>query len=493
MIALSAQQIRDWDQFTINREKIGSIDLMERAALACVQWITSQDLAAGTPFALFCGKGNNGGDGLAIARLLTQQGYPVQLFILEFGKAGTADFQANLQRLHDLSLPVQYLQEGAPLPPLPADAWIIDALLGTGNNRKTEGRLLELIQYLNTSGNPICSIDLPSGMLADSSAPAGSCITATVTLSFQCYKPALLFADNADAFGRVVLLDIGLHPDFLPSIAPLYEGVDKKLASSIFKPRGSFTHKGHFGHALLLGGSVGKMGAAILAGKACLRSGPGLLSFLNPSGNPAILQIALPEAMCLTAPANYNIYRAVGCGPGLGTEPEAAAALKEVLNNTDRPLVLDADALNLLSMHKDWHPLIPAFSILTPHPREFDRLMGPSGKESDRWRKAAELAKQMNWVVILKGHYTLIAMPGGKTYFNTSGNSSMAKGGSGDVLTGMITGLLSHGYTPEQAALLGVYLHGRAGELASEKYGMESAIASDNIDQIGNAFKEIGA
>ncbi len=494
MIALSSRQIRDWDQYTIQHEGIESLDLMERAANACVHWMTTQGIPGDHSCYIFCGKGNNGGDGLAIARLLTAKGFRTEVFIMEFGKPGTPDFQANLQRLHELGIAVHYLQEGVPLPELAAGRWIIDALLGTGLDRPPAERLATLISYLNQHDNPVCSIDLPSGMPADGSVlPPGACITATVTLSFQCFKPALLFADNASFFGKVIVLDIGLHPGYLSQTAALYEGVDRALATSIFQPRGPFTHKGHFGHALLLAGSVGKMGAAILAGSACLRSGPGLLSFLNPTGNQAILQIALPEGMCLTAPANYNIYRTVGCGPGLGTGAEAAAALKEVLNNTDRPLVLDADALNLLAIHKDWQPLIPSFSILTPHPREFDRLTGTSVSESQRWEKAQALAKRMNWVVILKGHYSLIAMPGGKAYFNTSGNASMAKGGSGDVLTGMLTGLLAHGYSPEQAALLGVYLHGRAGEIASEVYGMESAIASDTVAQIGNAFKEIGA
>ncbi|HQD08499.1 MAG TPA: NAD(P)H-hydrate dehydratase [Flavihumibacter sp.] len=493
MIALSSQQIRDWDQYTIQQENSTSLILMERAANACVQWMTAHAIPGEKPVFIFCGKGNNGGDGLAIARLLSERGHTVIVYIIEFGKVGTPDFQANLQRLHENNIPIHYLQEDVPLPLLPVGSWIIDALLGTGANRFPEGRMAALIHHLNQTENPICSIDLPSGMLADRSVPANSCITATVTLSFQCFKPALLFADNAFAFGKVVLLDIGLHPDYLNQITPLYEAIDRSFAASIFQPRGEFSHKGHFGHALLLAGSVGKMGAAILAGKACLRSGPGLLSFLNPTGNQAILQIALPEAMCLTAPANYNVYRAVGCGPGLGTSPESTAALKEVLNNTDRPLVLDADALNLLAMHADWQPLVPYFSIVTPHPKEFDRLAGSSSSESERWQKAIDLARSRGWVVILKGHFTLIAMPGGKAYFNTSGNASMAKGGSGDVLTGMLTGLLTHGYSSEQAAILGVYLHGRAGELASIGYGMESSLATDTIEQIGAAFKEIGA
>ncbi|MFT4023076.1 MAG: NAD(P)H-hydrate dehydratase [Flavihumibacter sp.] len=493
MFALSARQVRAWDQYTLQQENSPSIDLMERAANACTNWLLQQPLTPEQPFYIFCGNGNNGGDGLAIARLLIENGRRAEVFILEFGKPGTDDFQTNLQRLHALHIPVQYLENDAPLPALPPGCWLIDALLGTGTNRPPTGRLAELIQHINQQDNPVCSIDLPSGMPAGNSAPAGSCITATVTLSFQCYKPALLFADNAAAVGKLVLLDIGLHPAYLKAISPAFEGIDRSLATAIYQPRSPFAHKGTFGHALLLAGSTGKMGAALLAGTACIRSGPGLLSCWNPSGNPDILQTALPEAMCVQQPADLGIYRAVGCGPGLGKDASAARALLTVLDTCEQPLVLDADALNLLAEHPEWQAKVPPFSIVSPHPKEFDRLAGSSGCDSRRWEKAIEMASSKKWIVILKGHYTLVATPGGRSYFNTSGNASMAKGGSGDVLTGMLTGLLAHGYAPEQTALLAVYLHGRAGELASVIHGTESVMASDIVAQIGAAFKEIGA
>lgn len=493
MIALSSKQIRDWDQYSIRHEPIASIDLVERAATACFQWMGKNHLPGKGPCYIFCSKGNNAADGLALARLLTEHGQPVELFILEFGQPGTADFQQNLQRIQQLPLPVHYLQEAIALPMIPPGCWVIDALLGTGINRLPEGRMAALIAHINASGNPVLSIDLPSGLLAEVSTPSGTSIKATITLSFQCFKPALLFAENASAFGQLEILDIGLKPAYLNSIDPLYEGIDENFAKGIFKPRPSHAHKGNFGHALLLAGSSGKMGAALLAGKACLRSGPGLLSFYSPEADNGILQTGLQEAMCQLTEPDYGSFAAIGCGPGWGTGNNAAAAVQKLITTYKKPLVLDADALNLMAKYPDWKKSIPAFSILTPHPKEFDRLEGRSDTESERWEKAKTMAIEQQWIVLLKGHHTLVAMPGGKAYFNTSGNASMAKGGSGDVLTGMLTGLLAHGYAPEQAALLGVYLHGRAGELASRVYGMESVLASDIIDQIGAAFKEIGA
>ncbi len=493
MIALTAEQVREWDQYTISHLPISSIDLMEKAAGACVDWLERLSLPVNQVYYVFCGKGNNGGDGLSIARQLGEKGRTVKVFILEFGQPGTDDFQQNLHRLHETGIPVSFLQEEVSLPDLSSPICIVDALLGTGLNRPAEGRMAALINHINASGQPVCSIDMPSGMHARQSVDDKPCIRARFTLSFQCYKPALLLADNAPWFGERVLLDIGLLPDYLLTIQPAFEGVTATMARALFRPRAEFSHKGNFGHALLVAGSPGKMGAAALAARACLRCGPGLLSCLVPEGETSHFLNALPEAMTVSQPTDLSRYRTIGCGPGLGTGPHAAALLEEILQSFQRPMVWDADALNLLSVHPAWAERLPPFSIISPHPREFDRLTGASSTESERWEKAIELALRRQWIVLLKGRHTLIAMPGGRAYFNTSGNASMAKGGSGDVLTGMLTGLLTHGYAPEQTALLGVYLHGRAGELASDWWGMESVLASDICDQVGNAFREIGA
>jgi len=501
MVVLTAEQVRAWDQYTIVNEPVSSIDLMERAAQRCVDWMESQKIIQQEQFYIFCGKGNNGGDGLAIARMLHHKNRPVDVFILEFGHLGTEDFQQNLQLLHNLPINIHFLQPGIPLPVIPDDVLLIDALLGTGINRAVEGRLAELIRHLNSSGNPIISIDLPSGLYTDQSCNPDEAIQASITLSFQCYKPALLLSENARAFGIVHILDIGLDPHFINSLQPKYDLVDQALASNILVMRNPYSHKGTYGHALLFAGATGKMGAAVLAAKALLRSGAGLLSCMVPRQGLTIMQTAFPEAMAITAGDDYlagtpplmDAYKTIGCGPGIGTHPATAELLKQLLLNFQRPMVIDADAINILAKNREWLASVPAFSILTPHPKEFDRLTGPLDSESDRWDKAMEMAQQFQLIIVLKGHRSFIAMPGGKAWFNTSGNASMAKGGSGDVLTGMLTGLLARGYSPEQSALLGVFLHGLAGELASVEWGLESVLASDIINNIGKAFIQLSS
>ncbi|MBZ5856176.1 NAD(P)H-hydrate dehydratase [Flavihumibacter profundi] len=499
MVVLSAGQVRAWDQYTLQHEPVSSVDLMERAAKRCVDWMENQKILQQQQFYIFCGKGNNGGDGLAIARMLHEKGRPVDVFILEFGQLGTVEFQQNLQLLHNLPVNIHFLQPGIPLPVIPETYIVIDALLGTGTNRAVEGRMAELIQHINESGNPVISIDLPSGLFADRSTLPYPAIKAIITLSFQCYKPALLLAENAPYFGNIELIDIGLDPHFLTTIQPAYDLVDQTLAASIIITRKSFAHKGNFGHALLLVGAAGKMGAALLAAKAALRSGTGLLSCLIPEKGLIVLQTALPEAMAITKGNDFlagdlpdlSPYKTIGCGPGIGTAQQTSALLEQLIQNFNRPIVLDADAINILAMHSGWLGKIPPFSILTPHPKEFERLAGASVNESERLGKAMELARKHQLIIVLKGHRSFIAMPGGKAYFNLSGNASMAKGGSGDVLTGILTGLLARGYTPDQSALLGVYLHGLSGELASIQWGMESVLATDIIDNIGKAFIQL--
>lgn len=496
MVVLSADQVRAWDQYTILHEPIASIDLMERAAISCFKWLEDHRILQQQQFYIFCGKGNNGGDGLALARLLLDKGRPVDVFILEFGQLGSEDFQQNLHLLHNLPVNIHFLQPDVPLPQIPDSVILIDALLGTGTNRPVEGRMAELITHLNTCANIKISIDLPSGLIADKSIYPNLAVQATFTLSFQCFKPALLFPENAGYFGQVHILDIGLSPKYLSQIQPPFDLIDHPLAAAIVQPRKAYAHKGNFGHALLVVGSRGKMGAAVLAAKAALRSGSGLLSCLVPAKGLSIVQTTVPEAMALTAgedslaltEIDTSVYTTIGCGPGIGTLAETAALLERILDITRAPMVLDADAINLLASQPDWLRKLPPFSILTPHPKEFARLAGPFRNDEERFQKLRELSRNHQLVLILKGHRTLVAMPGGKAYFNLSGNASMAKGGSGDVLTGILTGLLARGYSPDQAALLGVHLHGLAGELASEAYGMESVLATDLIEQIGNAF-----
>ena len=499
MKILTAEQIRAWDQYTIEHEPVSSIDLMERAASKCFEWLEENNCLI-HPFTIFCGKGNNGGDGLAIARMLANKGCSVSVYILEFGHKGTEDFQTNLARLHQLSsVAIHFIQDESHFPELIKDALILDALFGSGLTRPLDGITEKLVEHINNSGCKIIAIDIPSGMAVDRSSKDHTIIKANYTLSFQCYKQAFLIAENAEFMGKVVILDIGLSSEYLRSVDTKFELIDDFLIDSIYKPRNRFAHKGNFGHALMIAGSYGKVGAAVLSSKACLRTGAGLVTCFIPKCGYEIMQTALPEAMVMTDINSSMItkidedvlkYDAIGIGPGLGTASETRTAIKELLLVYKKPIVIDADGLNGLSKEKSLPPL-PSGSVLTPHPKEFERLFRECKNDFDRIDKALSNAKSLNCSIVLKGHHTFIATAGGKGYFNSTGNAGMATAGSGDVLTGMITALLAQDYSSEEAAILGVYLHGCAGDIAAKQFSQEAMIAGDIIDNIGNAFKQL--
>ena len=500
MKILSAEEIRLWDQYTIQHEPIGSIDLMERAAGKCVDWLEENGYVEDS-FSIFCGKGNNGGDGLAIARMLSAKKYPVTVNILESGHKGTEDFQTNLARLHQYpNVDIRFIQTEGNFHELKKDEIIIDAIYGSGLNRGVEGVTAKLIGHINDSGCKIISIDIPSGLFTDHSSTGNSIIKAEHTLSFQCFKPAFLVAENAEYMGEVHILDIGLDQDYYNSIQSPYELVDDTIIHSIYKPRNKFSHKGNFGHALLVAGSFGKMGAAVLSAKSCLRSGVGLLSCHIPRLGYEILQSSVPEAMVMTdfnsslitkIQDDLKNYEAIGIGPGIGTASETKTMLRDIFETYHNPVVLDADALNIMSLQKDLLKLMPPGSLLTPHPKEFERLFGECKNDFERIERALQHTKQLNCLIVLKGHHTFIATPTGNGYFNNTGNAGMATAGSGDVLTGMITSLLGQGYPSVEAVILGVYLHGFAGDVAANKISEEAMIAGDIIENIGKAFKQL--
>ena len=500
MKILSAEEIKAWDQYTIGHEPILSIDLMERASAQCVDWLLNK-FPETESFAIFCGKGNNGGDGLAIARMLVEKHYNVSVHILEFGHLGTADFQTNLARLHQLSFSeIYFIQSAENFHSLANGTIVIDALFGSGLNRKLEGVTAELVEHLNASPNTIVSIDIASGLFVDRSSKGNTAIEADYTLSFQCYKPAFLFAENENWLGEIHILDIDLHPGFLSTIETNFELTGFELIRSVYQPRKNFGHKGNYGYALLVAGSYGKMGAALLAAKACLRSGAGLVSCHIPQCGYEIMQTSFPEAMVsvdenATTITKLNddlsAYKSIGIGPGLGTAGETKAALQSLLQSYKRPLVVDADALNIIAADNTLLSQLPAGSVLTPHPKEFERLFGTSANDFERVLLCLEKAKQFNVIIILKGHHSFIATPEGKGYFNSTGNAGMATGGSGDVLTGLLTGLLAQGYDSTKAALLGVSIHGLAGDIAAKQHSKEALIASDIIDHIGDAFLQL--
>lgn len=499
MHILTAADIRRWDEFTIQHEPILSIDLMERAAMACIKWLHEFSFT-GRQFHIYCGKGNNGGDGLAMARILSRKGEDVVVHILEFGHIGTEDFQKNLARLHQERVEIRYIQEPSHFTTHAAHDIIVDALFGTGLNRGLNDVTAALVEQLNECGADIISIDIPSGLFADVSSKGQVVVKADHTLSFQCYKMALLVPENAEYTGEVHILNIGLHPAFPATLSLKYEWIDSFQARLIYQPRGRFGHKGTFGHALIAAGSFGKMGAAVIAATGCMRSGAGLLTCHVPGCGLQVLQTTLPEAMVLTdfnssyltkIETDYSRYDAVGMGPGIGTAQETRTLLRDVLDAWRCPLVLDADALNCISQQKELLDMLPSGTILTPHPKEFERLFGSSADDFARVQLALSKAKEFGIVIVLKGHHTFIATPDGKGFFNSTGNPGMATAGSGDLLTGMLTGLLAQGYTPVQAAILGVYLHGCAGDLAASALSPEAMIATDMAAHLGKAFRTL--
>lgn len=499
MKILSAAEIREWDQYTIRHEPVISVDLMERAATACVEWLISQ-YPDSPSFGIFCGKGNNGGDGLAIARLLLDRQYKVSVHILEFGHKGTDDFQQNLARLHGFpDADIHFIQSAANLHPVPEGQLIVDALFGSGLNRPLEGLTADLVRHINQAGRTVVSIDIPSGLFTDRSSLGAPAIQATHTLSFQCYKPAFLFAENSPFLGSIHVLDIGLHPDYYRQVQAGFELTDHDTVQIIYRPRNRFAHKGMLGHAALISGSYGKMGAAVLAAGACLRSGAGLLTLHIPACGYEILQSRVPEAMLVTdpdskyltqAPADLTKYDAIGVGPGIGTDDATKMMLHAILHHYRGPMVLDADALNIIAGQKDLMSLLPPGTILTPHPKEFARLFGESANDFERALLALHKARELGIVILLKGHHSLIATPDGKGFFNQTGNAGMATAGSGDVLTGIITGLLAQHYNAVEAAVLGAYLHGLAGDLAAVDHSQEALVAGDIIAFLGKAWKQ---
>jgi NAD(P)H-hydrate epimerase len=496
MKILSAEQVRAWDQYTILHEPITSLDLMERAAAKCVEWILAHHPGA-SQFSVFCGKGNNGGDGLAISRMLMNNGFTVAVYILEFGHLGTTDFQENLARLHAVpGNDIHFIQTAENFHPFSGNEIVIDALFGSGLNRGLDGMTAALVNHINASGRPVIAIDIPSGLFVDHSSLGQTAVKATHTLAFQCYKPVFLHAENESFIGQLHILDIGLHTGFYEEVETAAELTDPELIRSLYKPRKDFSHKGNFGHALLLAGSTGKMGAAVLAAKAVMKAGAGLLTVHLPSGGLSVIQTAFPEAMAepdiheeMITRLGNNLakFDSIGIGPGIGTSSETSLFLKNLLNQATIPLVIDADALNCVAADPSMLAMIPPGSILTPHPKEFERLFGQSNNDFDRVSLAIDKSIEYNCIIILKGHHTCIT-GAGKIYFNSTGNPGMATAGSGDVLTGMITGLFAQGYSSLEAALLAVYLHGLAGDLAAAQLSMESMTAGDLLNFIGKAF-----
>lgn len=504
MKLFKTSQIAAIDRATIANEPISDIDLMERAS-SCFADRLMEQVPIKSELLFFCGPGNNGGDGLAVARMiLLKQAYSVKVFMLNTGHKESASCATNFSRLKELgNISVLEIQSENDFPAISQSAWVVDALFGSGLNRPLQGLAASLVQHINLSGSRVISIDIPSGLHGEYNTPEhhAHCIKAFSTHTFQFPKLSFFMAENALFVGHWDVVDIQLHPKAIEDQETLFTYIDRNTAAQIVKERPVFSHKGTFGHALLIAGSYGMMGAAILSAKACLRGGVGLLTVHIPQKGYAIMQTALPEAMVEVDEselmfshshlASSEKISAIGIGPGLGTKPNTQKGLLQLLKMAKVPLVIDADALNCLSQNPSWLELIPKNSILTPHPKEFDRIAGISKNSAERIEKVRHLSQQYGIFIVLKGAYTFVATPDGKGCFNSTGNAGMATAGSGDVLTGLILALLSCGYTSEEAAVLGVFIHGLAGDIAANLFGKEALIASDIVEAFGKAFVEV--
>lgn len=505
MKILSAQQIRQADAYTIEHEPVSSLELMERAATAAchalLRFLEKRQLKP-KRFQFFCGRGNNGGDGLVMARLLSHT-HSVAVWICPVPEKPSPDFAVNLKRLQLCNnVAVQTLSPDKPLPELHAADVCIDCIFGSGLNRPPSGFAASVIAHMNRSDAFKVAIDIPSGMFADSPVIYPETVFhANYTVTFELPKLSFLYDAYYRFTGEWEVVPIGLHPEYLRAATTNNFRIDIEQVRQYYKRRSKIAHKGDFGHGLLIAGSLGKMGAAVLAARAAMRAGIGLLSTAVPAVGIPVMQTAVPEAMCLPdtgntvinlMPDNISLYDSIGIGPGLGQDKLTAAAIDECLRKPIHcPMVWDADALNLLAKHPHWWERIPAGSILTPHPKEFERLAGVALSDFKRHKLQMALSSKHRCVILLKGANTCITTPEGQTFFNSSGNPGMATGGSGDVLTGILMALLAQQYSAEQAAVIGAYLHGLAGDMAAEQLSQEALKAGDLIDFLPAAWKKI--
>ena len=500
MKIFTSAQIHELDNYTIEHEPIKSIDLMERAAKTLTEAIVER-WAVSVPIVVFAGPGNNGGDALAVARMLTERGYQVKTFLFNISGRLSADCAENKRRLSEVkkakNLFTEVTLEFDP-PQLERGMLVVDGLFGSGLNKPLSGGFASLVKYINASHAEVVSIDMPSGLMTEDNTynVRTNIVHADLTLTLGQKKLAMLFAENQQYIGELRVLDIRLSREGIKKIDSQYTMLEEDDVRQLLLPRDPFAHKGTMGNALVIAGSYGMAGAAILATEACLRSGVGKVTCHSPRKNVTIMQTAAPEAVLqidreettFSEAVDTEDFQAVGIGPGLGQTEQTAVAIISQIRRTQCPLVCDADAINVLSTHRAWMQQLPKDIIMTPHPKEFDRLEGHSADSFERLSKARDLAQRLQAYVILKGHRSALCCPDGHIVFNTTGNAGMATGGSGDVLTGILTGLLARGYNRYEACVVGMYLHGLAGDIAARELGEESLIARDLVRYLPKAF-----
>ncbi len=517
MKLFTCSQISEIDRLTSELEPILSIDLMERASAKATDWIIN-NIGNDRPFWFFAGPGNNGGDALAIARMLSKCNFDCTVYIASFGREMKGDPAINLRRLEEQNrvllkiinlqgskkqnkVLLKRIDSEESIPEIPSGVIVVDGLFGSGLKRPLDGLAEKIVQKINQSGALVISIDIPSGLFGENNSNnnLSAIIKANHTLTFHFPKISFFFPENHQFTGDWEMLSIGLSTEAISQSESDYFYLTKEFISAKIKKRDKFSHKGTFGHALLIAGSYGKMGAAVLASKACLRSGVGLLTSHIPRLGYEIIQNSVPEAMTsidrsdfvFTKSPELDSFSAIGIGPGLDTKNETQLALKALLQAKPQKMVIDADALNILAENQDWYALLPENTILTPHPKEFERLAGSSANSYQRLQIQLHFSAKYKVIMVCKGANSCVTFPNGEVYFNSTGNPGMASGGSGDVLTGIILGLLAQNYTAEDAALIGVYLHGLAGDLAAAKEGQQAMIAGDITEQLGASFLQL--
>ncbi|SIR00101.1 bifunctional ADP-dependent NAD(P)H-hydrate dehydratase/NAD(P)H-hydrate epimerase [Maribacter ulvicola] len=495
----SAKQIYKADQISIKKEEIGSNELMERAALQLFNWMHLRMQGAPVKIHLFCGIGNNGGDGIALARHLVDHGYNVEVYVVNYSEKRSKDFLINLDRLKDRKVWPHFMNSDDELPQIGGEDIIVDGIFGIGLNRTPDEWVVKIIQHLNNSKAFILSIDIPSGLFTDQGPDNfQAIIKSNYVLSFQTPKLVFFLPETGTFIEQWEVLDIGLDPEYLRVTETDYELIGKNEVLTMYKPREKYGHKGTYGHSLIIGGSYGKIGSVCLSSRAALHAGSGLVTSFVPKIGYSILQTSLPEVMVLTdtdenelTDIKFNLEPSViGVGVGIGTSEVTIKALSSFLKSNKLPLVIDADALNILSKNKALLKDLSEDSILTPHPKELERLIGNWKDDFEKLAKVKEFSKKYKCIVVIKGAHTII-VHGEKGYVNTTGNPGMATAGSGDVLTGIITGLRAQGYPALDAAIFGVYLHGRSGDIAVESTGFQSLTASHLIANLAGAFIDL--
>lgn len=494
MKIFTAEQIYAADKFTIENQGISADTLMEQAAISIFNWLHARLQGAPVRIVLFCGIGNNGGGGLALARHLQEHGYNILVYVVNYSEKRAPEFLINLDRLKDRKVWPEFIDGTCCTPEILQNDIIVDAIFGIGLNRPPVDWVQQLMQHINALKAFVLSVDVPSGLFMNQKTEPGAVVQASYVLSFQSPKLPFFLPDTGSFLGQWEVLDIGLDSKFLADLPTKYTLLTKPLLLPIYRPRAQFSHKGTYGHAAIIGGSYGKIGAAQMAAKACLKIGSGLVSVHTPECGYTSMQAALPEVMVSTAGEKQLtsmelsfVPDAIGIGVGMGEDETTLKAFEKFLNETKVPLVVDADAINLCAAQPKLCNALPKDTILTPHPKELERLIGTWDDDWQKLEKAHSFSVKHNCILIIKGAHSII-INGEEGYINITGNPGMATAGTGDVLTGVVTGLLAQGYTPMNAAVLGTYLHGLAGDITASQQGVEATIATEVIQNIGNAY-----